>query len=417
MSSTTNINTINLPNSNSKIMLSMHMDYIHHVAFDVYGRRMATCSGDRFVRIWDLNDTGNWNLVGEWQAHRSSVTYVCWAHPEFGTLLATAGSDHDAKIWEERTHSPTTATTSGTTTPGGATTPINADGMTAATTAATTTTTVTTTNNTTGFPNTINTTNTPNSNLASRWTTKTQLTEARKAVSCLEFAPRHWGLKLATGSADGCVRIYEAVDIMNLSQWPLAATLQCFGDNESKGPSLGVLCLSWCTGRFEPPTLVVGGSHLTIFRYIESTRSWQPLLQLPTSSSTNPSSHVLDVAWAPNVGRRFHYIASAEDQQLRVYKLSRTYHDEKKTNKDDNTNNNTKQKRTSTTTNSSKAAAAGINNNTLQVESVQSLVTNAWRCQWNVTGTVLASSGDGAVVQMWKSDNTGTFQNVAQISE
>lgn len=60
----------------SKVMNSLHIDYIHHVAFDVYGRRMATCSGDRFVRVWDLTDTGDWNLVGEWQAHRGNVTKV-----------------------------------------------------------------------------------------------------------------------------------------------------------------------------------------------------------------------------------------------------------------------------------------------------------------------------------------------------
>lgn len=60
----------------SKVMNSLHIDYIQHVAFDVYGRRMATCSGDRFVRVWDLTDTGDWNLVGEWQAHRGNVTKV-----------------------------------------------------------------------------------------------------------------------------------------------------------------------------------------------------------------------------------------------------------------------------------------------------------------------------------------------------
>ena len=54
--------------TNTQVLDSQHSDYIHKVAFDVYGRRMATCSGDRFVRVWDLTDTGDWNLVGEWQA-------------------------------------------------------------------------------------------------------------------------------------------------------------------------------------------------------------------------------------------------------------------------------------------------------------------------------------------------------------
>lgn len=354
--------------------------------------------------VWDLCDNGDWNLGGEFQAHRGSVTHLSWAHPEFGTLLATCGSDHDAKIWEERTHS-TAEKTSMLGNAGAATNPTNTAAGGSSNNLNTPVTTATTVANNTAFPANANALTAAAPNLASRWTTKTQLTEARKAVSCLEFAPRHWGLKLATGSADGCVRIYEAVDIMNLAQWPLAATLQCFGDSStSAADQLGVLCLSWCTGRFEPPTLVVGGSHLSIFRYMETARSWQPLLQLP---SNNPSLHVLDVAWAPNVGRRFHYIASAEDQQLRVYKLSRTYQD------DDDAN---KQQQRPTASNSAKAAQGGINNNQLKVESVQTLTANAWRCQWNVTGTVLASSGDGGLVQMWKSDFEGNFHNVAQIN-
>jgi nucleoporin SEH1 len=239
-------------NTNSKVMLSMHLDYIHHVAFDVYGRRMATCSGDRFVRVWDLTDSGDWNLVGEWQAHRGNVTKVTWAHPEFGSVLATGGSDSDAKIWEERTHAAVMTSSSSTT--AASTTPSTS--MASSTTGATITTAPSTMPP--GSSTAVGGTgggaiSSGNSSLASRWTIKTQLTEARKAVSCLEFAPRHWGLKLATGSADGCVRIYEAVDIMNLAQWPLAATLQAFGEGSSStqltaSGQLGVLCLSWCTG-------------------------------------------------------------------------------------------------------------------------------------------------------------------------
>jgi nucleoporin SEH1 len=300
--------------SSTQVLSSMHQDYVHHVAFDIYGRRMATCSGDRFVRVWDLTDSGEWSLVGEWQAHRGSVTMLSWGHPEFGSLLATCGSDHEAKIWEERTNA---------------------------------------------------------TSAASRWTTKAQLTEARRAVSCLEFAPRHWGLKLATGSADGCVRIYEAVDVMNLSQWPLAATLQVFGEG------LGVTCLSWSTGRFEPATLVVGGAHLAVYRYSEQARQWNSLFVLPPP----PKGDVLDVAWAPNVGRRYHYIASAEGEQLRIFKLSRDTDGDK-----------------------------------LELESTQTLeVSNAWRCQWNVTGTVLASSGDRGVVQLWRADFEGNFKCVSKI--
>ena len=95
-----------------------HLDYVLDVAFDHYGRRFATASGDRTVRVWDLNADGLWangasllpassgggnannnnagansgNNVNEWQAHRGPVNRISWAHPEFGQLIATAGA-------------------------------------------------------------------------------------------------------------------------------------------------------------------------------------------------------------------------------------------------------------------------------------------------------------------------------------
>lgn len=73
--------------------------------FDYYGRRFATASADRTVRVWDLNSDGMWagnalsggsnsgsNNTNEWQAHRGPVHKISWAHPEFGQLLATAGA-------------------------------------------------------------------------------------------------------------------------------------------------------------------------------------------------------------------------------------------------------------------------------------------------------------------------------------
>ena len=76
------------------------------MAFDYYGRRFATASGDRTVRVWDLNSDGMWSsnaltsngngggggTTNEWQAHKGAVHRISWAHPEFGQLLATAGA-------------------------------------------------------------------------------------------------------------------------------------------------------------------------------------------------------------------------------------------------------------------------------------------------------------------------------------
>jgi len=52
------------------------------------------------------------------------------------------------------------------------------------------------------------------------------------------------------------------------------------------GLDLGVRCLDWCIGRFEAPTMVVGGSigTVAIYRYLDLSRSWQLDLQLDSPS-------------------------------------------------------------------------------------------------------------------------------------
>lgn len=36
----------------SKSVHSNHADLIHDVAYDYYGRRMATCSSDQTIKVW-----------------------------------------------------------------------------------------------------------------------------------------------------------------------------------------------------------------------------------------------------------------------------------------------------------------------------------------------------------------------------
>jgi nucleoporin SEH1 len=83
-------------------------------------------------------------------------------------------------------------------------------------------------------------------------------------VTDIDFAPRHLGLKLATGSADGNVRIYEAIDIMNLNHWPLQEVFEV-----APGTGAGVTCLCWNKSGFDSPMLVVGTDkgHLQVRGY------------------------------------------------------------------------------------------------------------------------------------------------------
>lgn len=243
---------------------------------------------------------------------------------------------------------------------------------------------------------------------ASRWVNKASLSDARRAVTAVEFSPRHLGLRLASGSADGVVRIYEALDTMNLNHWKLEAEIEdtsdsnegnqrmsmgTVGENVSSNENMGVSSLSWCTGRFEPATLAVGFSsgRVSVYRYDDGQRSWLEAIRLPGHATSNGVPRgVLDVAWAPNVGRSYHLIATCgKDNTLKVHRIKRG--------------------RGSKGTDAESQSA-------LTYEGTEVLdQSQAWRCQWNVTGTVLASSGDGGMVKLWKSDFQGRWKCVSEI--
>jgi len=174
---------------------------------------------------------------------------------------------------------------------------------------------------------------------------------------------------------------------MNLNQWLLQNSIKVEADSST---DLGVTCLDWCTGRFEPPTLVVGDSsgNVNVYRYSDASRNWG--LSFKLEGHNSPRKGVLDVAWSPDVGRSYHLISSCgRDGVLRVHRLK---------------------KRTGSNEESS-------NKSQLQLESSQKLDTAAdtWRVAWNVTGTVLASSGDSGVVKLWKSDFRGNWKCVSDV--
>ena len=78
----------------------MDADLIHDVAFNHYGRRLATCSADQYIRVWDMGDDGTWKPTASWKAHLASVWKLAWAHPQYGHILASCSEDSSIKIWE-----------------------------------------------------------------------------------------------------------------------------------------------------------------------------------------------------------------------------------------------------------------------------------------------------------------------------
>ncbi len=95
-----------------------HQDIVHDIAFDFYGRRLATCSSDQTLKVWlrksdDLppdtdpstlqsTEPVSWTLGDSWKAHDASILKVAWAHPEYGRILASCSVDRSVRIWEEQ---------------------------------------------------------------------------------------------------------------------------------------------------------------------------------------------------------------------------------------------------------------------------------------------------------------------------
>jgi len=89
----TNEQQTNNNNKTTQTLSHNHLDYVLSMSFDYYGRRFATSSGDRTVRVWNLNNNdGMWSSQGIFTAARGPVQCLSWAHPEFGQLIATAGA-------------------------------------------------------------------------------------------------------------------------------------------------------------------------------------------------------------------------------------------------------------------------------------------------------------------------------------
>jgi nucleoporin SEH1 len=147
------------------------------------------------------------------QAHDAAVCKLSWAHPEFGSIIASCSLDRTVKIWEEapasaeaespqvnvngtgtlRQHSPSGQATGST----------------------------------------------------SRWAERASLVDAKGTVRVVEFAPHHFGLKLvcplisvgrrlacpfvllscptlkATISSDNNIRVYECLEQPSLKSWQL----------------------------------------------------------------------------------------------------------------------------------------------------------------------------------------------------
>jgi protein transport protein SEC13 len=77
-----------------------HEDMVHDAKMDYCGLRLATCSSDMSVKVYDVRN-GSQTLVADLRGHEGPVWQVAWAHPKFGSLLASCSYDRKVIIWKE----------------------------------------------------------------------------------------------------------------------------------------------------------------------------------------------------------------------------------------------------------------------------------------------------------------------------
>ncbi|KLU88530.1 protein transporter SEC13 [Magnaporthiopsis poae ATCC 64411] len=80
---------------------SGHDDMIHDAVLDYYGRRLATCSSDRTIKIFEVEGESH-RLTETLKGHEGAVWCVAWAHPKYGNILASSGYDGKVLIWREQ---------------------------------------------------------------------------------------------------------------------------------------------------------------------------------------------------------------------------------------------------------------------------------------------------------------------------
>jgi len=74
---------------------------VHDAQLNYYGNRLATCSSDRLVKIFEIKANGQSFPVAELNGHEGPVWQVSWAHPDFENTIATCSHDRKAIVWRE----------------------------------------------------------------------------------------------------------------------------------------------------------------------------------------------------------------------------------------------------------------------------------------------------------------------------
>lgn len=338
-----------------------HEELIHDVAYDFYGKQLATCSSDQHIKVFDLDATTNeWVLNDSWKAHDSSVVKLTWASPEFGKILASVSYDKTVRIWEEDLDEP------------------HGSGR--------------------------------------RWKRLAVLNDARGPLYDVSFAPPHLGLRLAAIGSDGLLRVYDALEPADLRSWTMISEISVL--NSPPAAHLqSDFALSWCPSRFSPEKIVVCALDQG-FIYNRDPASGKLAL---AATLPDHSGLIRSVSWAPSMGRYYQLVATGcKDGKVRIFKLTERISHKARHHYDGSIQCSGVSVNASIDDGESLMSVDQTTPNVdIQVELVGQYDDHhgeVWSVSWNLTGTILSSSGDDGKVRLWKASYNNEFQCLSVIS-
>ncbi|KAI5477056.1 vesicle budding-related protein, protein transporter SEC13 [Pseudohyphozyma bogoriensis] len=244
-----------------------HSDLIHDAQLDYYGRRLATASSDRTIRIFEVEGESDYRLADTLRGHDGPIHALAWAHPSFGSILASCSFDGKVFIWKENEG------------PG---------------------------------------------NGPKGWSRIKEHLLHNASVNAIAWAPHELGPILACASSDGKVSV---LTFNNDGTWdaslfhahPLGATSVTWAPavavgslTAADGPDGGA------SGISQVKRFATGGCDglVRVWGWKEDTKTWSPDPVQPVLEGH--ADWVRDVAWAPSVGVGRAYVASA-GQDKTVY--------------------------------------------------------------------------------------------------
>ncbi|KAK5693921.1 GTPase-activating protein S13 [Elasticomyces elasticus] len=265
------------------ISSSAHDSMVHTAELDYYGRRLATGSSDRSIRVFSIEPSApttantqeasqdTHRLTATLTAHESAVWSVAWSSPKFGTILASSG--YDGRVIIHRESQPSASQQQQQQQQSGA---------------------------------------------GGRWEKIYEFTLHTASVNLVAWSPAEIGCHLAAASSDGNVSV-------------LTFENNSFSHVIFPAHGMGVNSVSWApatlpgaltsagTGAGElQRRLVTGGSDsmVKIWSYNATAQSYDNVATLK-----GHGDWVRDVAWSPSPLSKTYVASASQDRSVRIWTL------------------------------------------------------------------------------------------------